>query len=99
MLFQFVLGTPVVRLRAVVVAFEHSDLIIEFTAPQRVLDEMQVRPNPLPHGVHPCELNYLFHWDRSTVGYKPAANWLTIINHAFAYNGPESISPNQGVAF
>jgi hypothetical protein len=31
-------------------AFEHGNLVIEFSAAQRVLDEMQVRPNPVPDG-------------------------------------------------
>src|SRR5207302_4163286 len=85
--------------RLVVFAFEHSDLVIEFAPPQWILDEMQVRSNPVPDGVQPGGLNNFFHRNRTTVGYKLHAHRITITNHVIAEDGPESVGPNQGIAF
>src|SRR6266699_6859051 len=99
MRFQFVLGAPVVRIRLVALTFKHSHLVIEFAPAQWVLDEMQVRSNPVPDGVQPGGLDHFFHWNRTTVGYKLHAHRITITNYVIAEEGPESVGPNQGIAF
>src|SRR5258706_14773957 len=99
MLFQFILGAPVVRISLVVIAFEHGHLVIEFATAQWILDEMQVGPNPIPDSVQSGRLNYFFHRNRATVGHKLYTNRLSIIKYTFAYDRAKSIGSDQSLAF
>src|SRR5579862_3150021 len=101
MLLQFLGGSPVLvgaKTWTVAVALEDGDLIIEFAAPQGILDEMQVWPNPEADGIKPSMFGRFSRRNRPTKGDESVAERLVPAKGARPHDGAQPVGANQRIA-